>query len=389
MPDQKIPPYYGRPNEDLDAWSYTLKSLFKLNDVPKNKWVQLAGLYVRDSAQYMYRKILKEYPNIKWSKFIRKFWDCFMFTNYQQNLRTRLLNLKQDDNIQDYINNFNKIISQINNMSLDDQLHAFLRGLKQKTRIHVSTQQPKSLVEAIQIAVQFDLLNFTKIDNQIVHVKSAQMHREQRLRKNYKSKWINKEKEKSLKYGDKCFKCKKSGHWARDCRVKVKSEKTTKKTYAKLSRNRDLTSDDDNQRNGTNSIKPNSDKAKRETFVISGAKASAFVSVFKTSARHCELLKTVANVKDLKVSAVLDTAATSSIMSDRVAKKLKLRLRECEVEVEAVDGSKIKPLGITETISFKVYNRIFFMEFYVLPIEACDLLLGLDWFYVSKACINV
>ncbi|MFO0002434.1 MAG: retropepsin-like aspartic protease, partial [bacterium] len=71
------------------------------------------------------------------------------------------------------------------------------------------------------------------------------------------------------------------------------------------------------------------------------------------------------------------------------ANKLKLRLNECEVEVEAVDGSKIKPIGITDTVSFKVYNRIFLLQFYVLPIEACDLLLGLDWFYVSKACVNV
>ena len=57
--------------------------------------------------------------------------------------------------------------------------------------------------------------------------------------------------------------------------------------------------------------------------------------------------------------------------------------------VEQVDGSKVKPLGRTAPLNLNIYNRTFSLAFYVLSLQAGDILLGLDWFFQSKAILNV
>lgn len=125
IPDQKVPIFHGNLNEDIESWFFALKNCFQINEVPKEKWVQYTGSYVRDNAMYQYRLIIRQYPNIKWASFAQKFWDAFIVEDYQQTLRVKLLALKQEKSFHEYLSNFNKLMSRIENMSEPDKIHLF------------------------------------------------------------------------------------------------------------------------------------------------------------------------------------------------------------------------------------------------------------------------
>ena len=93
--------------------------------------------------------------------------------------------LKQKLSLQDYIYKYNQIISIAVNMSMEDQVHLFLKGLLPKTRVFVGSQKPNNVTEAIEKAMFFDAFNFPKKDEpKKLHVKTATMKKEERNRKN-------------------------------------------------------------------------------------------------------------------------------------------------------------------------------------------------------------
>lgn len=110
-----------------------------------------------------------------------------------------------------------------------------------------------TLKEAVRLAHLFESYNFSK-PNEVLHIKTAEMKREERGRKTNSYKLRNYKKE--IKNGGKCYNCNKYGHFAKDCRSKNKlnSQKASKKAYAKLSRGRG----EDDQPENVKSTKSNS-----------------------------------------------------------------------------------------------------------------------------------
>ena len=86
----RLPKYHGLASEDLNGWLWTVKHNYKVHNIPNNKWVDLAGLLIEGPAQYRYRALVEEEPNLDWDSFADKFWSTFYPDNFQQNLRNKL-----------------------------------------------------------------------------------------------------------------------------------------------------------------------------------------------------------------------------------------------------------------------------------------------------------
>ena len=336
IPEMKVPIFSGRERDKLDDWYEQVTRCFKINEVPRNMWVLYIGSYLSDIGLSQYRTIIKQYPNITWAKFAQLFWDAFVCEDLQTTLRKKLLSLNQTSTFQNYLNDFERLMSRVENMSEIDKIHAFKRGLKNKTLSFVSINSPITLKEAIRLATVYEINNFSQNSKEQLHAKTAAMMKHERFKKsrNYK---FNDYKKKDIK-NTKCYNCNELGHIAKYCnKPRKNTQKTSKKAYVKLSSGRSEVDQDQQhqqhqQQQQLNKKEKNSElrqlkngNNEHESYSINGSRLTAYVSIFKSSTNP-NLLKTNGTLRNKQVSVILDTAATACIMSEKLFNSLNLKL---------------------------------------------------------------
>ena len=93
-------------------------------------------------------------------------------------------------------------------------------------------------------------------------------------------------------------------------------------------------------------------------------------------------------VNGVQLDLVLDTGATTSVISKRVVDKHNYKIIPSDITIKLADGSKSKYIGTTESLAVETHGRICNISFVILPIESIQVLLGLDWFVAVEAEIN-
>ena len=77
--------------------------------------------YLRDGALLTFRS-LDNWDSISWDQFRNAFYTIYQPQNLQKVSRKRLSSLKQENTIENYIEEFNKIMNKIRNMSEEDKI---------------------------------------------------------------------------------------------------------------------------------------------------------------------------------------------------------------------------------------------------------------------------
>lgn len=91
-------------------------------------------------------------------------------------------------------------------------------------------------------------------------------------------------------------------------------------------------------------------------------------------------------IDGIKIKFALDTGATASIMSFKTAAKFKFDVLPSNIKVKSQNNHIEKVRGITKKLSVKIGEHFCVMNFLVTNTEDHQVLLGLDWFFESKAC---
>jgi len=143
----------------------------------------------------------------------------FQPVNNTKNARARLDQLKQKTSVRLYNTEFREVMMQLPNMHEDDRIHAYIKGLKPRVASQVAMHQPTTLLQAQGLADTMDTIQFQ-------HQVRPQFQERRTYRQDHLGpapmdldaigKLTDTERERLRKNGG-CFRCRKTGHLARDC----------------------------------------------------------------------------------------------------------------------------------------------------------------------------
>jgi hypothetical protein len=163
----KPPVFSGRQREPSPPnWTYQMETWLQANGVnlESPQAVTYAAGYLADAALTWYRMYLadvargvaQEYPS--WAAFREALINRFTPISPERTAREKLASLRQTKSVRAYAQDYNLCMIELPTMDERDRLHRFMAGLKPEVRIHVELQNPTTLEQAVQLAIQTDSL---------------------------------------------------------------------------------------------------------------------------------------------------------------------------------------------------------------------------------------
>jgi hypothetical protein len=145
-----------------DVWLFGLETFFTATQIqhPEQR-ISFAAAQLRDSAATWWRKMLHDKVEINtWQQFKDAFVKQFIPVASKDTARSTLHEMKQDRrSIVSYCDAFTQSLLQLESgdMSAEDQLFLFKRGLNKDIAAHLAIMRPKTLEEAMSLAQQVEI----------------------------------------------------------------------------------------------------------------------------------------------------------------------------------------------------------------------------------------
>ena len=238
-----------------------INKIFSFYNIAYEKKVQLAVTYFRGAALRWYRYIECQSSNAAiindWDQFVKLLKKHFESSNTEVIVRNKLNSLRQLGTVSKYNDLFNSLIIEILEMDEKTKIDIYCRGLKSNIQLQVMLKASNSLEEAQITALNIDNIlssnniGFTRNqniksnysrnssynssanhstpmdlgnigdeeDSEIAN-EEDQLNVMKKSSNNNKTfgKKLSTEEMRKLRLENKCFKCKKVGHLARNCR---------------------------------------------------------------------------------------------------------------------------------------------------------------------------
>ncbi len=374
--------FSGKTYENVDTWFYKLELYFKQFSVQENEKLMTCISLVKDAALLFFRSLESRVgAEMSYKLFRQKFYERYQPVNLQTVLRTKLRELKQTRTVANYIDEFDKLCCQIRGMSEEDQVQFFIAGLKIELSERVAFEEPTLIDTAKELAIKNE-----------TYYKSCQSQRQDIQRSSFKEKSERYNKDNSKGYRQperkpgayekpknasneaqqkdervvKCYICGDKGHYANECK------KGSKPKYAGMAQE-------------TRNIAMRTGDKQCQRGRLPG---SANINMVDSNVKGGQNLMIVKGKIDGRLyNCVIDTGATVSIMSKRVADRTNVQLIRKTPEIRLADGQIIKG-AMTKPLKTLIKGISVMLQFVVMENDELDILIGLDWIHFTKASIN-
>ena len=230
-------------------------------------------------------------------------------------------------------------------------MYQFIKGLGPAASRQVGYERPKTLEEAIKIATAYESNFFPK-------KQSGNVDRPVMM-------------DVGMAKSVKCFRCRKLGHIARDC----SSPNILPGSDIPVWPRKRWDPSVEGKRSGRNFQRQevHSDAKKHEQ--------RAYLASDST------LPEINGNIDDYTVRMVIDSGASTSIISKRIANRIGLRVEKSGVQIRTADGEVVEVDGVTEEVKVEVGGEPCYMKMLVTNLRGTDVLLGWDWMKSRNAII--
>lgn len=156
------PTRFGGRSKDTLPWLSTLKAYLHVNNVRDVDAVIYAAALLEGDAKTWFMACQAQHGGALNGGFtdIAAF-EAALRRQFEEQFpadkaRDQLAVLKQRTSVADYANRFNALLIHLPNRDEGDNIHTFIRGLKPAIAMQVSSQMPRTLAEAVDIAIKTD-----------------------------------------------------------------------------------------------------------------------------------------------------------------------------------------------------------------------------------------
>ena len=209
----------------ISDWLFIVENNMDLLGIPDNKRMITVSPFLRGTAFEMLKRYVNA-GNLSWKEFRDDLKLTFTPVDEEQEIRTKLINLRHTDSFDSYSREFQYLSYQLSDMSEKDRLACFLNGLKGKTYTELKLKDIKSLNEAIRLASILEMGRESRRENRMT-VNYARTLNKQNNRNNQNK---HKNNDNSNKSGKQCTFCKKNGHTQDMCFKKNNNQNSDKQT---------------------------------------------------------------------------------------------------------------------------------------------------------------
>ena len=216
-------PFTGKRSESLEAWIFQMQQFCALAQVPVDDRVTLAATFFKDQAALWWRSYhqtqnwLAAPPN--WNQFLTALRAQFIPVNTSISAYDRLQRLSQKTSVNAYNHQFREIMLELPDMDNATRMNYYMKGLKENIRPFVAMQTPADLTAAEIIAERIDAVTYKPQTRTPAPTPRSQYRPPGGaipMDLDVIGKLTDNERERLRKTGG-CFRCRKSGHLARDC----------------------------------------------------------------------------------------------------------------------------------------------------------------------------
>jgi hypothetical protein len=326
LPKMNVPDFYGVPGDEVESWLMA----FELNcgslEIGEEERGKLAVTFFRDNALTWFHRYQGSWSSPPdYRTFRRDLVSKFGKPSRQLELRFRLSNLIQKGGLDKYVQEFEAIITRVEEMTERDKIFHFIQGLEPKLRIPIAQKAPATVEEAINAAQ-----NFNAYQQGIGHEGHA-----------YDSKamdvfWAREGGTRKPSW--QCYRCRKWGHKKADCPEGNKQTQKNKEPHTAL------------YTKGNN------------------------------------MMGVTALLNNTECEFIIDSGASTSIITAKECRKAGLMVDgNHKITLQTLAGP-VQSVGWTEDVEITVQGVTTKMALLVLDGEVN--LLGLNWFAMSGATIK-
>ncbi len=237
----KLPRFSGKEGESVPTWILQMELACQVHghEIKDSNTIlpNIAGTAMESPVDGFFLRWVTSTPEVKrtWKNFKDSIRNHFEGAAFQSILRKRLQNLSQKNSIEEYNNEFLRIIQQVESMSEVDNITYYTDGLKPRVKGEIRYKNPSDLIEAMDIAVLFDRAYFPEMKSSESKINTFRPQGKIfKSSKKVPSPYFNKDKSKGQHKNDKtsfkksdttCHYCKKKGHKQAECYKRKNDEK--------------------------------------------------------------------------------------------------------------------------------------------------------------------
>ncbi|XP_049345420.1 uncharacterized protein LOC125809928 [Solanum verrucosum] len=394
--------------QGLREWIYRCEQFFDVDETPDDSRVKLASCNFEGKAlqwhqSYMKHRISREWP--RWTEYVGSLFARFgaeLFDDPMGDFK----DLRQVNSVQDYVDLFDELLTRVE-LSEDQIISCFVRGLKPEIGLPVKMLAPRSLAKAINLArIQEQTLvvqkqvfsepsvlsnpknihrfvannsSFSYVSNQPTkHNPITSKFQNPTLANNPKpqlkhAKLLSPAEMEERRSKGLCFNCDEKYSYGHVC----KKKRQLFYMEVEEGEGEPKEMEDDIMVDPTEFF----------TMIGQGLETDnegailTHVSVHAMNGSHdFRTMRVTMSVKGKVVHVLIDTCSTHNFLDLNTAKKLGcVMIAISPFAVSVADGKKIQSNYVCKKLAWKMQGVSFDSDMLVLPIGGCNMVLGIQW----------